>query len=685
MGNFKVIFDKLNPEGYYSARSGNAYPKRKILTSDLRLSYFSNLNKMKQRYLIIPFILLTVILNGQQPDPDKKGKKTPANEYYTLSGFRHGVSFFPLVKFPEVQYEPGDSLSFNSYHSRNVIYFWINKWAKDFPSIVDLYEVAKSYEGKPILQMTLTNRKKGKDTDKPAAFFEGGRHSGEVTGSECVMWLARYLLINYGKNPEITNLLDKNTIYLRPINNPDGHDLYMHTAQFNRSTTRPEDNDNDGLLDEDPPDDLDGDGHILTMRWKDEKKGNMVVDTTDPTGRLLKKVPEGRGVYLTASEGIDNDGDSRINEDGIGGLDLHRNYPENWRPMKEETNRGFTQSGAGEYPLSESETRSVVDFLLKHPNISIVNSMDTSVPMHLRPPSTSPSEERMYKEDLDWYRKFDKIGQSITGYKKSGDVYNDYGDGNPLFGHGPDFGYWYYGAIWYGDEIWNGARFMDYNNDGDTSQIDILRWDDVENDSAGFFKWKPVKHPVYGDVELGGFDYKFLIQNPPAKYLEEWIKKEALFNLEMVKYLPDMSWDKIEVKKIRSYKTDSTDFQLKISVRNSGRLPTALKQAQLVKIVRNDRIELEFDTTGIKDSKSGFRVIEDKKNNKEKKKKDSDVGSGEQVRTNISSKNIPFTQGNSVTEAVFVIRLLNRQSLKGKATFYSTRGGVLREQEFLLR
>jgi hypothetical protein len=67
------------------------------------------------------------------------------------------------------------------------------------------------------------------------------------------------------------------------------------------------------------------------------------------------------------AEGIDNDGDGRYNEDGIGGLDLHRNYPENWRPMPggDATGRGWTQFGAGEFPLSEPETRSVVLWLLR--------------------------------------------------------------------------------------------------------------------------------------------------------------------------------------------------------------------------------------------------------------------------------------------------------------------------------
>ena len=470
------------------------------------------------------------------------------------------------MKYQSVQYVSTDTLDFGKYHSLDVIYSWLSKWEKEYPGITELYEVGKSYEGRPILQMTLTNKETGKDTDKPAAFFEGGRHSGEITSSECVMWMAQYLLLNYGTDPDVTHLLDTKTIYLKPVNNPDGHNLYLNTSQSNRSTVRPWDNDGDGLLDEDAPDDLDNDGLILTMRWKDEKKGNLIPDPKDSTGRIMKRVPAGQGIYLSSSEGIDNDDDGRINEDGIGGLDLHRNYPENWRPESEKTGRGYTQGGAGEFPLSETETRAVIDFLLTHPNISVVNSMDTSVPMHLRPPSTSPSDERMYPEDLLWYKTFDEIGRKITGYKKAGDVYNDYGDGNPLFGHGPDFGYWYYGSIWYGDEIWNGARYKDFNNDGDTNQVDMLMWDDEENGGEGFIEWKPFKHPVYGDIEIGGFNLKFFSQNPPARHLEPWIKNEAMFNIEMAKYLPELEWGKIEVKRVKSYKADSADYQIKIGV-----------------------------------------------------------------------------------------------------------------------
>jgi hypothetical protein len=619
-------------------------------------------------------LLFSLAVSGQQPSRPKN---------YTLKGERHGINYFPLVRYSQVEYTAGDTLKFNKYHSADVIVAWMRKWAEKYPEIAEVYDVGRSFEGRPIYQMTVTNKKTGKDTEKPAAFFEGGRHSGEVTASETVMWMAKYLIENYGKDPEVTALIDKNAIYLRPINNPDGHNLYMNSAQSNRSTVRPDDNEGDGLLDEDAPDDIDGNGVILTMRWKDEKNGTLIPDPRDTTGRIMKRVPAGKGIWATSSEGIDNDNDGRVNEDGIGGLDLHRNYPENWRPDTEFTERGYTQGGAGEYPLSETETRAVVTFLLSHPNVYIVNSMDTSVPMHLRPPSTSASEERMYPEDLSWYRTFDEIGKKITGYEKAGDVFIDYGGGSPLFGHGPDFGYFQFGAIWYGDEIWNGARNKDYDGDGTIDQLDMIKWDDAENDSLGFFDWKPAKHPVYGDVETGGFDPKFFSQNPPAKHLEKWARNEAMFNIEMMKYLPALEWDNVEIKKVKSYKADSADYQLKVTYRNTGKLPTALKQAALVKIVNDDKVIFEFTSRADSSVKTAYIILDSEKGKTPRER----LNGGGFFLENPAygrpvTKVVPFTLGGDTGSATVVIRVYKNSSIEGKARVLSTRGGLLKDRSF---
>ena len=626
-------------------------------------------------------ILFIVLVSGATRFIGAQDHAIPDSAIYTVGGQRHGISFFPRVQHPGVEYTPGDTLSFDRYHTYGVICHWMTRWAEEHPEIVTLYEVGRSYEGRPVMQMTLTSSKNGTDTDKPAAFFEGNRHSGEITSAESVFWLARHLIEGYGNDPEITDLLDHFTVYLRPVNNPDGHELYLNTAQSNRSTVRPDDNDNDGLYDEDPPEDLDGDGIILTLRWPDRKNGTLIPDPADLSGRIMKRVPRGEGVYATSAEGIDNDGDGRINEDGIGGLDLHRNYPENWRPEREMTGRGFTQRGAGAYPLSEPETRAVFAFLMTHPNIYVVNSMDTTVPMHLRPPSTSPSEERMYPEDLKWYIYFDDLAGRITGYERAGDVYNDYGGGQPLFGHGPDFGYWYYGAIWYGDELWNGGRYKDYDGDGDKDQVDMLAWDDEENGGEGFHEWKPVSHPLHDSVEAGGFHPKFFSQNPPAAHLEKWAANQALFNKALISHLPRLEWEEYTVKRVKKHRGDSVDYKLTIRFRNAGKLPTALSQAHLVKIVKPDEVRITIE--GGNEKGSRYRILEPLP---PAPRRGNMMYSDEESRgPEYISETVGYTPGGDIAEAHFIIRLFDTAELKGSATVVTTRAGILPAKEFIIR
>jgi hypothetical protein len=577
------------------------------------------------------------------------------------------------VQHPEVEYEAGETLTFDKFHTMDVMYEWLYRWEEQYPDLVEVYEVARSLEGRPILQATVTNKSTGPASDKPGAFFEGNRHSGEVTAAESVLWLMKHLVENYGSDAEITQLLDTRAIYLRPKNNPDGSMLYLNTAQSNRSTNRPTDNDGDGLLDEDAADDLNGDGIIHQIRYRPrpgtDDRANMVTDERDPSGRLLRRPEDGEEAdWVTASEGLDNDGDGRINEDGIGGLDLHRNYVENWRPEPglDQTGRGYTQRGAGAYPLSEIETRSVVVFLLENPNISLANSMDTRVPMHLRAPSTSPGPERMFPDDLSYYEYFDSLGMAITGYPWAGDVFHDYStrgdedvgpmDGSPLFGHGPDFGYWYYGSIWYGDELWDGGKFGDLNGDGEEDSLDALIWDDSENGGMAFTEWTTYQHPVLGEVEIGGWHPKFFSQNAPASVLEGWARNQGLFNLAMAQHLPLLELEGVRVRKTDE-EGDLKTFEVRVRWKNVGGLPTALKQALLVKIVREDNAILAFDRALTSGDEPTVEILEPSG-------RDLAVYSG---RTNPGETN----------SATFTVQLRGDDSVEGMVKVRSTRGGVL--------
>jgi Zinc carboxypeptidase len=634
------------------------------------------MNKLMRRVTVIAIVSVAaaiVFAAAQEPGFRGRGGFEPRpTKAYIVGGIRHGISYFPRANYTWVQPKTPGVMDFLHYHTYDEVVAFLRQWAADYPNLVELYSVGKSFEGRDIWQITITNKTTGKDTDKPAMFIEGNRHSGEVTAAESALWFAWHILSNYGKDPALTKLVDTKALYVKVKNNPDGSELYLNTAQSNRSTVRPYDDDRDNLLDEDPPEDIDGDGLILQVRKKVEPgKGTMTIDPADPSGRLMKRAEAGKGDYIVSSEGIDNDGDGRVNEDGIGGLDLHRNYPENWRPMPglDFTGRGFTQGGAGEYPLSETETRAVFTFLLEHPNVSIGQTMDTTVPMLLHGPSTSRMSESMFPEDMKIYQYFDEQGKKITGYPYAGDTYWDYanagrGDrstraraaemgfempsepqGQPLFGHSPDFGYLYYGAVWYGDELWNGGRVKDYNGDGEITDLESLRYIDEELGGRYFKPWTKTSHPTLDEVEIGGFNPKFWRQNPPVELLEEWAKKEAMFNLFLAQSLPQV---KIVSAAVKPVKKEADTFEIVAVFTNEGFLPTALKMADRVKIVRPDAVSVRLPSGA-------------------------ELGQGVRARQEIG-----YLKGGETKEVRWKLKVKPGTTGEAEVAIQSTRGGVAR-------
>ncbi len=117
------------------------------------------------------------------------------------------------------------------------------------------------------------------------------------------------------------------------------------------------------FLDEDKAEDLDGDGATTQMRVK-SPNGTFKMSREDPRSMVPRGPGETGGeYYLVLSEGIDNDADGSFNEDGVGGIDMNRNFPRTWALP-------YMQNGAGAFPLSEPETRATLDFIVAHPNIT---------------------------------------------------------------------------------------------------------------------------------------------------------------------------------------------------------------------------------------------------------------------------------------------------------------------------
>ena len=364
--------------------------------------------------------------------------------------------------------------------------------------------VGRSGEGREIWLVELTNEGTGPASEKPAFWVDGNTHAGEVTGSMAALYLIELLLERYGHDDLVTRLLDEQAFYVLPRISPDGAERYLTTPHTLRSNPRPwpEPEPEPGLQ----PEDVDGDGHILQMRVKDEG-GEW--RTSDGDERLL--VPRGPDevggkYYRLYKEGVfrDYDGFERKIAQPFHGLDMNRQYPYRWREDAD-------QRGAGPYPLSEPESRAHVDALLARKNVFSIHTHHTFCGAILRPYSDRDDKE-MPDPDLAVYKAIGDRGTEITGYPNIS-VYHDfrYEEDKFITGAFDDWAYDYYGVFAFTIEFWSlpaaaGVEVKDFipffRDPPEEASLAMLAWNDKELDGEGFSPWKPVEHPQLGPVEL---------------------------------------------------------------------------------------------------------------------------------------------------------------------------------------
>jgi len=468
-------------------------------------------------------------------------------------------------------------ISFDHNHTFSEVADYLNAVVRAYPSITKLHNIGKSYEGRDLLVLEITNQGNGDGLSKPGFWMDGNLHASEVMGAEVCLKNIDTLVKGYGNDSSITDLVDTRTMYIMPKLNPDGSDYYLHNPDGMRSSVRPHDGDRDGALDDDPPEDLDGDGYILQMRVRDET-GPMKTSSDDP--RLMVGVEAGEmGEWRTYSEGIDNDGDGRFNEDGVGGLDINRNWPGQWQ-------QEHIQSGAGPYPLSEPETRAVAEFLLSHRNVTgIINHHMAGNFVYRVPTAThfdpvTGEEQPMSQQDLGVLNFF---GAKYTELINGQNVTPVFGRGGPprygaIWGVMIGWGYDHYGVPSWVPEMGSYAPFCDYDEDGNATEMERLRWNDTEMDGEIFVDWKPFNHPQLGEVEIGGWVGKVYdpsrgtytnTMTTPGPVFEEFLAEHSSWNNWMASMSP-----LVRVTDVSAERVEAGIYKITAKVQNQGYLPT---------------------------------------------------------------------------------------------------------------
>ena len=487
-------------------------------------------------------------------------------------------------------------LRFDHYYTLEQVYEAVQALNTAYPEMTKLEEAGKSEEDRPIYALTVNNPKTGPALAKPAIYVDGNIHGNEIQGGEVCLYLLDYLLGNYGKNKEVTELLDKRVFYVVPVVNVDGRYHFFHdanTASSNRGLRIALDDDRDGLADEDFPDDLDGDGNICMMRKKDPF-GMYKTDPEDP--RLMIRVKPGeKGEWtILGMEGIDNDGDGLINEDSEGYVDPNRQWSFDWAPE-------YVQSGSGEYPFQAVGLKGLALWTQEKTNICIGWTFHNFGGMYLRGPSRKGLGEYP-PQDVAVYDYIGKQAERITpGYRyliSWKDLYTTYGDSLEWLCQMCG-AYGYCGEVFQsGSETFKTqsektARPSEGGEEGpmgfmmgNEADRERLKYSDNLTQGELYKPWKPFKHPTYGEIEIGGWVKMSSRLSAPFMIID-LVHRNAMAVLFSAKHVPEVSLDVTEVKKV-----GKDLYRVRTRLANDKAMPTMSYQAQRTKLYPKDMLKV---------------------------------------------------------------------------------------------
>jgi hypothetical protein len=454
---------------------------------------------------------------------------------------------------------------------------WLDEFADEYPTLVRTSSIGKSYEGRDLWLLTVTNHDIGVPDEKPAIWIDGNIHASEVTASVAIVHLLDRLTSGYGDDPQITRALDTRTFYLVPRVNPDGAELARaEVPSFVRGSVHP------WPFTEQLPGlvgaDIDKDGRILQMRVEDPN-GAWKVYANDPRLMVAREPDEdGDGPYYRLlSEGTihDYDGVRIPTAPYRAGIDPNRQFPYKWERKVE------GPWDAGEYPGAEPEIGALLRAVTERKNICAYLAYHTFSGVHIRAYSDQ-ADEALPADDLWTYDVLGQMATELTGYPSiSG--YHDfrYHPKSVIRGVGTDWAFDHLGVYAWTTEFWNAVRAAGltdahplkwYRTHPLDEELQLLAWVD-ENVAGGYVDWYGYDHPQLGPVELGGWHSELVFRNPPPHLLEAEVAPHTQLALRLALSSPQLRHRETIVERV-----GDDAWRVRVVVENAGWMKTAVTQ-----------------------------------------------------------------------------------------------------------
>jgi hypothetical protein len=503
----------------------------------------------------------------------------------------------------------------------------------DGSASASMRSLGTSHEGREIWLVEIGDPSGTPMDERPAVLVVANLEGDHLVGSHLALETVRFLL----NDPGAAAVRRDQAVYVVPRLNPDGAEAMFAAVKWDRrGNAFSYDADNDGRYDEDPGEDLDGDGMITLMRVPDPA-GAFMIDPDDP--RLMRRADKAKGeagTHTLYTEGVDSDGDGYLNEDGEGGVDLNRNF---------QHEHPYYEADAGPYMVSEPESRALMDFVIANRHIGAVLTFGHSDNL-----VTAPND----RGELAAPRTIDLV--AFAG-EANADLYD-----NGVFGGGGGFGFG--GAVGAGGVRLRGAQRGADNDpqsgrrpavtvNGDDreyfsavsaayreitgiTEVGVNRraqgaffqvayyhmgvpafstqgWglpepssDDATGDArliaalqgAGadvdvFADWTSFEHPDLGPVEIGGF-VPYAATNPPAAQLAALGRSHGEFVVRLAGMLPRIGVVDTEVTA-----HGGGVFTVRVEIENTGYFPTSLEHGQVSRSVQPTTVRIQVDQEAI--------------------------------------------------------------------------------------
>ncbi|MBB1287319.1 peptidase [Flavisolibacter sp. BT320] len=473
----------------------------------------------------------------------------------------------------------------------------IQALAKTYPNFAKVKSLVKTTGGKDIWQITIGT---GRTETKPAVVVAGGVEGSHLLGTELALGFAENLL--QGSNTDsIKNLLGRTTFYVYPNLSPDAAEQYFSALRYERQgNATPTDDDRDGKKDEDSFDDLDHNGKITWLRVE-SPVGTHRVNPDDNRSMIKADATKGeKGTHLLYTEGTDNDKDGAYNEDGEGGTWFNKNLT--YRVP------AFT-AGAGEHPVSEPETRALLDTLFERFNVYAVVSFGPN--NNLSTPYAFNAQTANQPLIGSWLQQDVRVDSAVS------DLYNkvvglkDAPRTTPAGGDFLSWAYYHYGRYSFSTPGWwipkakpdTTKKEKAFTADDPTANY--LRWATQQGITNTFTPWKEVQHPDFPGqkVEVGGLD-PFVLISPPYNLVPDLVKKHTSFLVQLAGMQPEL-----DVINVRTEKTGGGLTRVTLDLVNRGTLAAPSKLGERTYWVK--RIAVKVNTTGAQSVLSGrkFQVL----------------------------------------------------------------------------